>query len=167
MRRKFLALSAAMLSVVGLKGNAIAATSASEVPESSIVSDTLTSAEWVAYALSASGYRADFTLESLGEIDRFFDDHARGGVVRPDGLLSEQFGSRIFAIGAYVGETLRRQLDGEWIGDDKDPEAEINISLKLGDGSIIWPVQRAMKRFRNGPEDSIAAYGSALSGVSR
>jgi hypothetical protein len=30
------------------------------------------------------------------------------------------------------------------------------------DGSTIWPVQRVIKRFRNGPEDSIAFYGTAL-----
>lgn len=130
---------------------------------SSIVSDALASAEWIANALSSSGYRADFTLASFGEVDRFFEEHAPGGIARPSGLLSEDVGSRLFAIGSYIGETLRRQLGGEWIGDDEDPQAEINISIKLADGSIIWPIQRAMKRFRNGPEDSIAAYGAALS----
>ncbi len=130
---------------------------------SSIVSDALASAEWIANALSSSGYRADFTLTSFEDIDRFFDERAPGGVARPEGLLSEDVGSRLFAIGSYIGETLRRQLGGEWIGDDNDPQAEITISIKLADGSIIWPVQRAMKRFRNGPEDGIAAYGAALS----
>jgi hypothetical protein len=28
----------------------------------------------------------------------------------------------------------------------------MNIALHLPDGSIIWPVQRVIKRFRNGPE---------------
>ena len=160
-RRQIVALPAAMLSLFAFRGNAIA------MIQSSIVSDALASAEWIATALSSSGYRADFTLASFGEIDRFFDEHAPRGVARPDGLLSEQVGSRIFAIGAYVGETLRRQLGGEWVADDKDPEVEINISIKLVDGSIVWPVQRAMKRFRNGPEDSIVAYGAALSGQSK
>ncbi|KAB2855245.1 MAG: hypothetical protein F9K41_09425 [Sphingopyxis terrae] len=155
-RRKFFGLSAATVSLLAVGRSAFAM-------GSSIVSDVLASAEWIAKALSSSGYQADFTLTSLGEIDRFFDEHAPGGVARPDGLLSEDVGSRIFAIGSYVGETIRRQLGGEWIGDDKDPQAEINVSIKLADGSIIWPIQRAMKRFRNGPDDSIAAYGAALS----
>jgi hypothetical protein len=38
----------------------------------------------------------------------------------------------------------------------------MNIALHLPDGSIIWPVQRVIKRFRNGPEDSIAFYGAVL-----
>jgi hypothetical protein len=150
-----------MLSLFAIRGNAIA------MIQSSIISDALASAEWIATALSSSGYRADFTLASFGEIDRFFDEHAPRGVALPGGLLSEQVGSRIFAVGAYVGETFRRQLGGEWVGDDKDPQAEINISVKFADGSIVWPVQRAMKRFRNGPEDSIVAYGIALSEKSK
>ncbi len=130
--------------------------------EAKIVSDARASADWIARALTSSGYKADFYMESLREVDRFFDDHAPGGTVRPDGLLSEDLGARIFAIGSYVGETLRRQLGGDWEGDDGDPQAEINLALKLKSGPVVWPVQRAMKRLRNGKEDSIAAYGAAL-----
>ena len=50
---------------------------------SSIVSDVLASAEWIAKALSSSGYQADFTLTSLGEIDRFFDEHAPVALLDP------------------------------------------------------------------------------------
>lgn len=127
-----------------------------------VITDALQAAAWVANALTISGYRADFSIESLTEIDRFFEEQAPGGVPTAAGLLAEDLGSRIFAIGSYVGETLRRNLGGEWIGDDNDPQAEINISLKLTDGSTIWPIQRAMKRYRNGGEDSIAAYAAAL-----
>jgi hypothetical protein len=52
------------------------------------------------------------SLESLKEIDRFLDDHTSEGTPKPDGLLSEQFGSRMFALGAYVGEVLRRKQGG-------------------------------------------------------
>ena len=76
--------------------------------------------------------------------------------------MSENLGSIVFGLGSYVGEALRKNLGGEWIGDDNDPQAEINVSLKLGDGSIVWPIQRVMKRLRNGREDGIAAYGAAL-----
>jgi len=57
---------------------------------------------------------------------------------------------------------IRRHAGGDWQGDDSDPNAEINIAIKLKDGSLIWPVQRVMKRFKNGPEDGIYAYGFAL-----
>lgn len=149
------------LAAIGL-ASGILSSRANAMSGSKIVSDAIASAKWIAEALSSSGYLANFSLESLIEIDRFFEDHAPNGTPRPDGLLSEQVGSRLFAIGSYVGETLRQRLGGEWVGDDNDPQAEINISIKLSDGSIIWPIQRVMKRFKNGREDSIAAYGAAL-----
>ena len=37
---------------------------------------------------------------------------------------------------------------GEWICDDKDPMGEVNASIRLLDGTIIWPIQRAVKRYQ-------------------
>jgi hypothetical protein len=127
-----------------------------------ITDDVDAAAKWVATALASSGYKADFSAASLWEIDRFFDEHSLNGQAVPGGLLSEQLGSRIFSIGSYVGEVLRQALGGIWVGDDNDPQAEINVELQLADGSKCWPVQRAMKRFKNGAEDSIAVYGHGM-----
>ena len=127
-----------------------------------IIEDIDGASEWIAQALQSSGYAADFTPPSLWEIDRFFDEQSADGEPNRKGLLSESLGSRMFAIGAYVGEVLRRELGGEWVGDDDDPEVEINVALQGVDGSVCWPVQRVMKRLQNGPEDGIAAYGSAM-----
>lgn len=128
----------------------------------SLVEDAGASAEWIATALSSSGYDADFSPQSLWEVDRFFDEHTKRGKPRRRGLLAESLGSRIFALGSYIGEVIRRDLGGDWRADDADPHGEINIELHLPDGSIVWPVQRAMNRLSNGPEDGIAAYGAAL-----
>lgn len=131
--------------------------------QSKIVSDALASAEWISTALSQSGYRADFTLESLKQIDRFFEEQAANGQPKAEGLLSEQLGARLFAIGAYVGEVIRRQNSGEWQGDDNDTQAEINIAVRLKMGTVLWPVQRVIKRFKNGAEDGIWIYGATAS----
>jgi len=120
------------------------------------------SALWIARALNSSGYRADFTPQSLWEIDRFFDEHSQNGAAKPGGLLVEGLGQRSFAIGCYMGEVVSRALGGEWITDDADPQGEINIEFQLPDGARCWPVQRAMKRFKSGAEDGIAGWGSGL-----
>jgi len=129
---------------------------------SRITDDISTGAEWISQALQSSGYRADFSPESLWEIDFFFDDHSRNGRARSNGLLSKDLGKRLFALGGYVGEVLRRNIGGEWRGDDNDPQAEINVELILSSGAVCWPVQRVMKRFNNGEEESIAAYALGM-----
>jgi hypothetical protein len=133
------------------------------ITQSKIVSDALASAEQISRALSQSGYKADFSLESLKQVDRFLEEQVANGQPKPGGLLSQQLGARLFAIGAYVGEVIRRQNGGEWQGDDSDPRAEINIAVRLKTGVILWPVQRVMKRFKNGAEDGIWIYGAAAS----
>ena len=124
--------------------------------------DIKSGAAWIAKALNSSDYRADFTPKSLWEIDRFFDDHTRDGAAKRGGLLAEGLGARLFAIGSYAGEVVRRTVGGGWVVDDDDPEGEISVELVLQDGTRCWPVQRAMKRFKNGSEDGIAGWGTGL-----
>lgn len=127
-----------------------------------IVEDAATSAEWIASALNSSGYAADFSARSLVEVDRFFDEHVKNGVPKKGGLLAADRGKRLFAAGAYVGEVLRRSLGGEWQPDASDPDGEMGLSLVLANSTTVWPVERVMKRFTNGRQDSIAAYGAGL-----
>lgn len=49
--------------------------------------DIKASCEWVIRALNSSGYKADYTLESMKEVDRFFDEQNT-----PDGILSNNRG---------------------------------------------------------------------------
>jgi hypothetical protein len=127
-----------------------------------IQEDISSASEWISSALASSGYRADFTPPSLWDIDRFFDEQSQDGAPRPGGLLAENLGQRVFAIGCYVGETLRRAKGGEWVGDDADPQVELNVELRFQDGARCWPIQRVMKRFKNGAEDGVAAYGIGM-----
>jgi hypothetical protein len=43
-----------------------------------IVSDAEMAAQWISTALKTSGYKADFSLQSLQEIERFFVEHTDG-----------------------------------------------------------------------------------------
>jgi hypothetical protein len=125
-------------------------------------SDIREGAEWIARALSSSGYKADFSPQSLWEIDRFFEEQSKDGRAVRGGLLAEGLGQRIFCLGAYAGEVIRRHAGGEWVTNEDDPNGEINIELRLTEGALCWPVQRVMKRFKNGAEDGIAVWGLAF-----
>ena len=127
---------------------------------STLRQDIVTAKDWIALALNSSNYSADFSLDSLKEIDRFFDEQNV-----PGGLLSKNGGQRIFALGTYIGEVIINDVGGEWLTDDNDPNGEMNIAVKLNNGNIIWPVQKAMKRFLNGIEDSIYDYACLLKEV--
>jgi hypothetical protein len=133
-----------------------------DIGVASLTDDIDSAATWIAQALQSSGYRADFSAESLWSIDRFFDDNSHDGQPKRGGLLASNLGSRMFALGAYVGEVVRRNAGGTWQSNDEDPQGEINVEVVLADGTMLWPVQRVMKRYKNGPEDGIAAYGAAL-----
>lgn len=127
-----------------------------------LVEDLDAAASWISQALRSSGYVADFSPGSLWLIDRFMDEHTKASKPSPGGLLATDFGGRLFALGAYTGEVIRRNLGGTWRANDEDPEGEINVELELPGGGVIWPVQRVMKRCANGAEDGIAAYGALL-----
>ena len=105
----------------------------------SLEEDIHSACEWVVNALNVSGYNADYSLESMKELDRFFDEQSGEG-----GILSRNRGQIIFAVSSYIGK---------WSGSD-----EINMSVELNNGTIIFPTQKVMKRYQNGSEDSIYAY---------
>lgn len=110
---------------------------------------------WLVQNMNAAGYPLDGTIESFRELDRFFDEQSR-----PGGLLADgKPGSKLFAVGSYMGQVFVRRLGGVWETDDSDPAGEVNIAVRLLDGSLVWPVQRAMKRLRNGAEDGLYVYG--------
>lgn len=132
------------------------------VETSKLVADVKIAAERGAKALQSSGYKADFSVASLAEVERFFVEHTGRGAPRKGGLLAEQTGPRLFMIGAYVGEVIRRAGNGIWLGSDDDPRGEINVEVHLAGTRVIWPIQRVMKRLKNGPEDNIRDYGFAV-----
>lgn len=120
--------------------------------------DINTACEWVVMALNSSGYKADYTLESMKEIDRFLDEQSG-----ENGIISRGRGKILFSLGCYVGETVIRLYGGKWHTDDNDLQGEINASVELDNGTVIFPMQRVIKRFRNGSEDGIYAYVYVLS----
>jgi hypothetical protein len=127
-----------------------------------IVDDVRIAATSVADVAAAAGYRLDFTPGSLWEVERFLDENVTAaGEPRPGGLLSKDLGSRVFALGAYVGEVIRRAVGGEWVSDES-LDADLTVTLKTTEGTLLWPNQQVMKRIMNGRRDSVVDYANAL-----
>jgi len=119
--------------------------------------------KWIVKAFAADKLKLDHSIRSFIEIDKFFNKHTSNGIAKRGGRLSINLGSVIFSTAAYIGETIIKKVPGSiWITDDDDPEGELTISVKLKDGTIIFPMERVMKRFKNGEEDSIYVYGHLI-----
>lgn len=125
--------------------------------------DIKTSSDWLVKAFGADRFKLDYSVESFKEIDRFFDLHSENGQPKAEGRLSQNLGSILFAIGSYVGETIIKNVPAAvWKTNDEDPGGEVNVEIVLPDGTVVWPVQRVMKRFKNGEEDGIYDYGVVI-----
>lgn len=133
-----------------------------------IVEDLREAAESIASVANEAGYGFDFSVPSLSDVERFIDDNASHGEPRPGGLLSKDLGSRVFALGAYVGEVIRGAVGGEWIADsagddwvrDGAPDADLAVSLRTPSG-LLWPNQQVMKRIMTGSAESLTRYAAA------
>lgn len=127
---------------------------------STILEDIPTFSEMIVDGFKEDKLILDYTLTSFKRIDHFFDKHSKNGKTVAGGLLSKNLGQILFALGAYVGQTIIAIVPGTtWQVDESDPYGEVTAELKLPNESSAWPMQRVIKRFRNGSEDGIYGYG--------
>jgi hypothetical protein len=129
-----------------------------------IYDDIAAAAESIAVELTGHGFRLDFSLESLAEVDRFFDQNSALDADTTDSLLIARLGQWLFGLGSYCGEVVRREIGGSWrwegLNDDK--AADTDTELVLVDGSIIFPLQRVWKRLMSGEEESMTRWGAEM-----
>jgi hypothetical protein len=130
--------------------------------DAALAADMERKAEALVAAAAANRDELDFTLESLVSLDAMLDRlFGRRWLAGRSGRLdASRFGAMIEPIGAYVGETLRRNLGGEWRHHD-----EYGPGLLLPSGMWTFPLAKAEKRFHNGHEDSLAFYAEAMAGM--
>lgn len=90
--------------------------------------------------------RLDYSVESLQRLDQFISEHF-------DNNSSKEVGEALLLrTGSYLGEVIVRHLGGHW---NEQGQPEIN---DVGLIDVIYPLEKAQKRFQNGKEDSLAWY---------
>jgi hypothetical protein len=98
----------------------------------------------------APGLDLDYSVDSVRALEDFiassFDPPGSSYV--PESLA--------VGVGCYVGEVVVRTLGGRW---NPDGSAEV---LDIGRVNCTFPIQKAQRRFANGPEDSLAWYYEVL-----
>ena len=119
--------------------------------------DIKIASSWVAEALKSSGYNADYSIESLKELDRFLKEENK-----PNSILSKNVGQKLFALGAYLGDVFIKKYGGHWVTNDKDKDGEINITVELDSEIVLMPVISVMKCYDNCEENSLYALAIAI-----
>ncbi|MGT2895281.1 hypothetical protein ACVRZR_02725 [Streptococcus entericus] len=119
-------------------------------PQATLVDDLPEAIEWTVDNLTASGYLADFSLSSIAALDDFFEtEKQEGGVLRrPDG------GIILFAVAAYLGETLIANYGGKWELSDEVTEDDLDMVLIL-DGKPFYPVRVCQQRLKSASPDGL------------
>ncbi|MBW5409002.1 hypothetical protein E6A50_01255, partial [Brachyspira hampsonii] len=90
--------------------------------------------DWISNFLMREGYHADYTIESLFEIDKFFKEKMNLVLERDD---NRNF---IFSISAYIGEVIRKKFKGHWdLSRDIDLDDE-TIGISFKNYKTIYPL---------------------------
>jgi hypothetical protein len=111
-------------------------------------------ADIVAMVREGSEIRLDYTPASLAVVDRVI-----GGIRRenpPIGAVTRS----LLGFGAYAGEVLVRVTGGAWVDFDTDRQDIFGqpIGIRTADGRLWNPLGKAIKRYENGPDDSLRLF---------
>jgi hypothetical protein len=68
-------------------------------------------------------------------------------------------GETIIGIGLYVGEVLVKKYRGEWM---LKGGIDLGLGLKINDDVEVHPIQKVLKRFQNGSEDSLSFFNEVI-----
>lgn len=111
-------------------------------------------ADVVKMAREGAGVRLDYTPGSLALLDRIIDG------IRRERPPTEAVTRTLLGFGAYTGAVLVRGAGAAWL--DFDPgQRDIfgqPFGIRTPDGRVWNPLGKAVKRFQNGPEDSLRLF---------
>lgn len=115
-------------------------------------------ADVVAMAREWAGIRLDYSPQSLALLDRIVDS------IRQQQQQQQQpappVTRTLVAFGAYTGQVLVCEAGAVWV--DFDPgERDIfgqPFGIRTPDGRLWNPLGKAVKRYCNGPEDSLRLF---------
>jgi hypothetical protein len=114
----------------------------------------------VALVSAGSGIRLDYSPRSLAVVDRVIDGMRRAG----GGPAAGDAGARVLraltGFGAYTGEVLVRAVGATWVDFDPEERAMFGepIGVRTPDGRLWNPLGKAVKRYENGPADSLRLF---------
>jgi hypothetical protein len=119
-------------------------------------------ADVVAMVREGAGIRLDYSPAGLAVVDRII-----GGIRRedpPGGTVART----LLGFGAYAGEVLVRTAGVAWVDFDPGQQGIFGqpFGIRTPEGRLWNPLGRAVKRYENGPQDSLRLFYLSVAGRS-
>jgi hypothetical protein len=121
-------------------------------------------AQQLSQQVMPGGARLDFTPASLTALERMltamYDDLPRGwwASLRRKQPSQERIWELSVPPGAYLGETIRRNLGARWSCRVDAYPGDRAQYMTLTSGGVIAPISKVFKRLADGPADEVTAY---------
>jgi hypothetical protein len=117
-------------------------------------------ADIVAMAREGARIRLDYTPGSLSLVDRVIE------TIRRERPPLEAVTPTVLRFGAYTGEVLVRTAGAAWVEFDEEQRDTFGhpFGIRSLDGRLWNPLGKALKRYQNGPEDSLRLFYLAVTG---
>lgn len=114
----------------------------------------------VALAGGRAGVRLDYSPRSLMLVDRIIDSMRRAD------SPGAGTGRTLLGFGAYAGQVLVRTAAATWVDFDEGQRALFGqpFGIRTPDGRMWNPLGKAVKRYENGPEDSLRLFCLSAAG---
>ena len=117
-------------------------------------------ADIVAVVREGSGIRLDYSPDSLAVVDRML------GGIRRERPPREAVDPALRGFGAYAAEVLVRNAGATWVAFDEEQRDRFGqpFGVRTPDGRLWNPLGKAVRRYDNGPGDSLRVYYRDIAG---
>jgi hypothetical protein len=127
-------------------------------PDANVATEAGLGAEvFVKLARDLFSVELDYSDASIERVEQIAQNIQKTSRDRPPS--NESVMRLSYAMGGYIGETLRRNHEAEWGVMLLDGQRVIAMRIH---GNFVWPTGKAEKRIRNGQEDDIWFYYQVL-----
>jgi|GEM_PF-1617113 len=105
----------------------------------------------------------DYSLESLAKVEKYISETVPiEGKPNKNSFFSSETSDKVFALGCYTGEVIRRLLSTVVWYIDADSDSPLSISLTNSVGAIGFVINKAYKRIYEGDGDDLLHFAKVL-----
>lgn len=123
--------------------------------------DLLLFAQNFVSAFEKENEKLDYSVNSLKQIEDYISTTFKNSKPKKNSFFAEDTDSMTFAMGAYLGEVIRRNSRGvRW--NNVETESPFEITQETPNGSVAFTIGKAFKRIYQGEEDNMHHFAVVM-----